>query len=340
MLSFLVLYFFKNAVLSRGRVLRECGLWCLVLSSGLGSFILDLNSSTYLCFFILCYMSISFACMYVHHMHSWCPQKPGEGIVSPRTRVTSGCELPCGWWKLNLRALNHWATLPAPISTLLCVPWVGEVELSHFPTLRWDANLMGLFYPSDFGSSFSPPCCWELQKSFRFRSSLCAGDFACRVRQGGVRSQGSRLERSRGWWPSCWKDSTEEQPPKAAVHVPLLCLSSPGWKTGEGAGWGLWLCLGLWSLWSICLCYHGLAYNLQAFCEDGNWTWMSRGLWRKKTETAIWFPVWSKRNASCTLTGNEWVAERSRLVIWGLQTVCRQWAPELWNSMLSLSLIS
>jgi hypothetical protein len=35
------------------------------------------------------------ACMYVHHMHIWCLQRPEEDIRFPRIGVTDGCEPPC-----------------------------------------------------------------------------------------------------------------------------------------------------------------------------------------------------------------------------------------------------
>jgi hypothetical protein len=34
------------------------------------------------------YMSVLSACVSVHHMHAWCPQRPEEGIGSPGTGVT------------------------------------------------------------------------------------------------------------------------------------------------------------------------------------------------------------------------------------------------------------
>lgn len=37
-----------------------------------------------------------FDCMYVYHVHAWCPWKSEEGSIFPRTRDTDGCELPCG----------------------------------------------------------------------------------------------------------------------------------------------------------------------------------------------------------------------------------------------------
>lgn len=44
-------------------------------------------------FYYFMYLDISPACMSVQTL-----QKPGEGVGSPRTRVTDCCELPCGYW--------------------------------------------------------------------------------------------------------------------------------------------------------------------------------------------------------------------------------------------------
>ena len=40
--------------------------------------------------------------MYVCHVCAWCSQRPEEGVRSPTTAVTDGCEPPCGYWELNL----------------------------------------------------------------------------------------------------------------------------------------------------------------------------------------------------------------------------------------------
>ena len=50
-------------------------------------------------FYFMC-VSILATCMAVH-MYARCPQKSEEGIRSPGTRVTDGCEPPCGCWKVN-----------------------------------------------------------------------------------------------------------------------------------------------------------------------------------------------------------------------------------------------
>jgi len=54
------------------------------------------------------------ACMSVCHMNVWCPQRSDEDIWYTRSRITAWCELPCGYWELNLgrvaRTHNCWAT--------------------------------------------------------------------------------------------------------------------------------------------------------------------------------------------------------------------------------------
>jgi hypothetical protein len=67
-------------------------------------------------FFLICYflmhfyflcMSVLSQCIYVHHMHAWCPQKSEEGVRVPGTRVMSICEPPCGCQELNLGPLQE-----------------------------------------------------------------------------------------------------------------------------------------------------------------------------------------------------------------------------------------
>lgn len=40
-------------------------------------------------------MSVLPACMYVHHVNAWGPQRPEEGTESPGTGIANGCESPC-----------------------------------------------------------------------------------------------------------------------------------------------------------------------------------------------------------------------------------------------------
>ena len=52
------------------------------------------------CLFIFNFWEWMRTCMHVcvHHW-VWCLQRPAEGIRSPRTGVTGGCELLCGLWE-------------------------------------------------------------------------------------------------------------------------------------------------------------------------------------------------------------------------------------------------
>lgn len=45
--------------------------------------------------------SYFYLCMYEHHLSAWCLWRPKEGIRSPRTGVTDGCEPQCGCWELG-----------------------------------------------------------------------------------------------------------------------------------------------------------------------------------------------------------------------------------------------
>lgn len=63
--------------------------------------------------FFFCFKLNFFLCVwllpaytYVHHMHTYCPQKFKEGAESPGTGVISGCEPPCGCWELNPSTLQ------------------------------------------------------------------------------------------------------------------------------------------------------------------------------------------------------------------------------------------
>ena len=47
-------------------------------------------------------MYVYFMCMSVIPACMQCTQRLEEGIISPRTGVIGGCELPCGCWELNL----------------------------------------------------------------------------------------------------------------------------------------------------------------------------------------------------------------------------------------------
>lgn len=51
-------------------------------------------------------MGVLPACQSVHHVCTWYPQKPEEGIVSLELELQS-CELLCGFWGLNPGALEE-----------------------------------------------------------------------------------------------------------------------------------------------------------------------------------------------------------------------------------------
>jgi hypothetical protein len=54
-------------------------------------------------------MGVLLACMSVHHVCAWCPQRAEEGVRSPETGVldvSCSCELTGGFWDLNLDPLE------------------------------------------------------------------------------------------------------------------------------------------------------------------------------------------------------------------------------------------
>lgn len=78
------------------------------------------------CILLLYIYSLLLTYMSVSYMHAWYPQKPEEGIRSPKTRVRDGGKLPCGCSDSNLVPLQEQQILlttvpsitPAPL--LLC----------------------------------------------------------------------------------------------------------------------------------------------------------------------------------------------------------------------------
>lgn len=58
-------------------------------------------------YFTLTCISVLLACMSVHHIHAWCLLRSKEGIGSPGSEITDGCELLCGYWDLNLDSLQE-----------------------------------------------------------------------------------------------------------------------------------------------------------------------------------------------------------------------------------------
>ena len=55
----------------------------------------------YVSLFLTC-MGILPACKSVRHLQAWYSQGPEEGVRSPGTTITDGCELPGGCWELKL----------------------------------------------------------------------------------------------------------------------------------------------------------------------------------------------------------------------------------------------
>ena len=78
--------------------------------------------------------------MYVYHVQVWCPQRIGEGIRSPETQVTDGCELPdlgAGnpSWILckSSKCLYLQSHLNDPFHLIFKIasPWLGPLPLSQ-----------------------------------------------------------------------------------------------------------------------------------------------------------------------------------------------------------------
>jgi hypothetical protein len=51
--------------------------------------------------------------MPVHHVCARYPWRSEEGVKSPGSRFTDGCELPCGCWRLNPLFKDYWGWLLA-----------------------------------------------------------------------------------------------------------------------------------------------------------------------------------------------------------------------------------
>lgn len=49
-------------------------------------------------------MSVLSACVYVHHVHTWCLRRLEEDPGRPGTGV---CGSPCGFWELHLGPLEE-----------------------------------------------------------------------------------------------------------------------------------------------------------------------------------------------------------------------------------------
>lgn len=79
-------------------------------------------------YFTLTCVSVLLAYMSVHYIHAWCLLRSKEGIGSPGSEISDGCELLCGYWDLNLdsleeqvRLINCWASSSAPILSSLII---------------------------------------------------------------------------------------------------------------------------------------------------------------------------------------------------------------------------
>ena len=74
------------------------------------------------------YMNVLPACIYVC---AWCVCRLEEDIGSPRTGVTLGCELPCGYWESNLGLEEQvlLTTEPALICNFILFVWFFETGL-------------------------------------------------------------------------------------------------------------------------------------------------------------------------------------------------------------------
>lgn len=67
-------------------------------------------------------MCVFSACMLVHHVHSCCLWKSEEGIGSPATGVTDGCDPPSGFWEPTLSPLHEQQVLLT--TKLFPVPYI------------------------------------------------------------------------------------------------------------------------------------------------------------------------------------------------------------------------
>lgn len=87
--------------------------------------------------------------MSMHCWCAWCPQRPGEGVVSPETGVTLVCAPPYGCWELNQGA-------PKKLVLLTAEPSLQPRELC----LLWSWNTLDL----------KKAVCLLLDKAFTFSS--------------------------------------------------------------------------------------------------------------------------------------------------------------------------
>ena len=93
-------------------------------------------------YFNLVRMDMLLAYMSMYHMHAWC-QRSEEGVGSPGTWVTDGCEPPCRCWEPNqdpTSVLNHWAISPAP-----SIHFITNNIMSFFSTFTTEESFNWIF---------------------------------------------------------------------------------------------------------------------------------------------------------------------------------------------------
>lgn len=114
-------------------------------------------------FLFICLRLLS-ACMYVYHVHAWCPWRPDEGVRSSRIEFACSCEPLCGCLELNhslfarvASALFLWAVFSSHILFYILIAtcgwqllFLGNTDREHFHHCRkapWD-NASLDFFPS------------------------------------------------------------------------------------------------------------------------------------------------------------------------------------------------
>lgn len=68
----------------------------------------------------------------------WCPWRPQEGLTSPETGVTEGCELPHRCWELNPESLEEKPVLLIPKPSLQPQYSFCEGQLRHLCLARFE----------------------------------------------------------------------------------------------------------------------------------------------------------------------------------------------------------
>lgn len=116
-------------------------------------------------------------CVYVF-LCTMCPWRPAEGIRSPQTGVTDGCESQCQCWDLNPGPLqkqqvhfNSWAISLAPFRLLLIqlpleAPPIFSVTLLTLPYPPWRRKYLSSML-NDLSFSW-----FQIQSSWSLRSTI------------------------------------------------------------------------------------------------------------------------------------------------------------------------